>query len=119
MKEYDIFIPLYYNDGAAIEPAKLQDVQSRLLERFEGLTYFPQPNQGFWKFGDMTYRDEIVIFRVISQDRAGSRDFLARLKEHLKRELKQQEILIIGEASARAFHLTNGNCAADKQPWKP
>ena len=94
MKEYDLFIPLYYNDGTPIEPTKFQDIQGRLLERF-GLTYFPQPNQGFWKFGDMTYRDEIVIYRVISQDRTGSRDFLANLKEHLKKELKQQEILII------------------------
>ena len=61
MKEYDIFIPLYYNDGTPIESAKFQELQARLLERFEGLTYFPQPNQGFWKFGDLTYRDEIVI----------------------------------------------------------
>ena len=95
MKEYDIFIPLYYNDGTPIGTDKFQDVQSRLLERFEGLTYFPQPNQGFWKFGDMTYRDEIVIYRVISQDSTGARDFLTGLKEHLKKELRQQEILII------------------------
>ncbi|HYT58598.1 MAG TPA: hypothetical protein VEL06_00400 [Haliangiales bacterium] len=95
MKEYDVFIPLYYNDGTPIEAAKFQDVQARLLEQFEGLTYFPQPNQGFWKFGDMTYRDEIVIYRVISQDPVGSRHFLVNFKEHLKKELKQQEILII------------------------
>jgi len=95
VKEYDIFIPLYYNDGTRIESAKFQDVQGRLLERFEGLTYFPQPNQGFWKFGNVTYRDEIVIYRVISPDSVISRDFLANLKERLKREFQQQEILII------------------------
>ena len=27
MKEYDIFVPLYYNDGNPIEPAKFQDLQ--------------------------------------------------------------------------------------------
>jgi hypothetical protein len=95
VKEYDIFIPLYYNDGTAIDATKFQDLQTRLLERFEGLTYFPQPNQGFWKFGNMTYRDEIVIYRVISHDPATSREFLANLKEHLKSEFRQQEILII------------------------
>jgi len=95
VKEYDIFIPLYYNNGTPIEPARFQDLQSRLLERFEGLTYFPQPNQGFWKFGNITYRDEIVIYRVIAQDPAGARDFLANLKEHLKQEFQQQEILIV------------------------
>jgi hypothetical protein len=76
VKEYDIFIPLYYNDGIAIESAKFQNLQNRLLEKFEGLTYFPQPNQGFWKFGSMTYRDEIVIYRVISEHPGRARDFL-------------------------------------------
>jgi len=49
VKEYDIFIPLYYNDGRPIEPARFQELQKRLLERFQGLTFFPQPNQGYWK----------------------------------------------------------------------
>ena len=95
MKEYDIFVPLFYNNGAPIEPTKFQELQGRLLERFEGLTYFPQANQGFWKFGDMTYRDEIVIYRVISQDSAASREYLSQLKDHLKREFDQLDILII------------------------
>ena len=95
MKEYDLFIPLYYNDGRPIESTKFQDLQARLLERFDGLTYFPQANQGFWKFGDVTYRDEIVIYRVISRDPVGARAFLAHLKQSLKRELRQDEILII------------------------
>lgn len=95
MKEYDVFVPLFYNNGSPIEPAKFQDLQSRLLERFEGLTYFPQANQGLWKFGDITYRDEIVIYRVISQDSSGSREYLSDLKEHLKQEFHQLDILII------------------------
>jgi hypothetical protein len=51
VKEYDIFVPLYYNNGSPIEPAKFQDLQALLLERFEGLTFFPQRNQGFWSLG--------------------------------------------------------------------
>ena len=95
MKEYDVFIPLFYNDGTSVEPAKFQDLQFRLLERFGGLTYFPQANQGFWRIGNVTYRDQIVIYRVISQDSGASRVFLGHLKEHLKREFQQHEILII------------------------
>jgi hypothetical protein len=95
VKEYDIFVPLFYNNGSPIESAKFQELQRRLLERFEGLTYFPQPNQGFWKFGDMTYRDEIVIYRIISQDSVTSREYLGKLKAHLKQEFQQLDILII------------------------
>jgi len=95
VKEYDIFVPLYYNDGTPIESAKFQHLQALLLEQFEGLTYFPQPNQGFWKFGNMTYRDEIVIYRVITQNPVASRDFLAFFKAHLKKQFQQEELLII------------------------
>jgi hypothetical protein len=95
VKEYDIFIPLYYNDGRSVEPAKLQNLQSRLLEQFQGLTFFPQPNEGIWKFGGILYRDEIVVYRVITEQSESARKFLSMLKEDLKRELQQLEILII------------------------
>ena len=49
MKEYDIFLPLLYNDGNPIEGRKFQQLQSELLDQFGGLTYFPQASQGFWK----------------------------------------------------------------------
>jgi hypothetical protein len=95
VKEYDIFVPLRYNDGALIEPARFQRLQGMLLEQFGGLTYFPQANQGFWKLGEMTYRDEIVIYRVIANNARDSRRFLKKLKEDLKADLDQEEILIV------------------------
>ena len=95
MKEYDLFIPLYYNDGRPIEPRKFQDLQQRLLNRFGGLTFFPQPNEGFWTMAGVTYRDEIVIYRVITSDEQEARRFLSDLKEWHKEELRQEEILIV------------------------
>ena len=95
MKEYDIFVPLYYNDGSPIEGIRFQRLQAELLAQFNGLTFFPQPNEGFWKMGGVTYRDEIVIYRVLADRTRAARKFLADLKERLKRDLKQEEILII------------------------
>jgi hypothetical protein len=57
VKEYDLFVPLFYNDGSPVEQRKIEGVGEQLLEQFSGLTFFPQPNQGFWKMGDMTFRD--------------------------------------------------------------
>ena len=59
------------------------------------MTYFPQPNEGLWKMSGVTYRDEIVIYRVIATDVASARRFLSGLKERLKRELRQEDILIV------------------------
>jgi hypothetical protein len=39
--------------------------------------------------------DEIVIYRVLASQARTARRFLVELKEDLKRDLKQEEILII------------------------
>ncbi len=95
MKEYDIFVPLNYNDGTPIESKKFKKLQNQLLAHFDGLTFFPQPNQGIWKMGEITYRDEIVVYRVVARKPEMARRFLTRLKENLKKTLEQEEILII------------------------
>ena len=84
MKEYDIFVPLYRNDGSPVEAEKFQKLQEVLLNRFGGLTFFPQPNEGFWRMAGVTYRDEIVIYRVIASAAERSRRFLENLEERLK-----------------------------------
>ena len=76
VKEYDLFVPLYYNDGTPIEPRKFRDLQNRLLDHFDGLTYFPQPNEGFWRMAGVTYRDEIIIFRVLASKVRSARRLL-------------------------------------------
>ncbi len=95
MKEYDVFVPLYYNDGSPIEPDKLLTLKRRVLDQFDGLTFFPQANEGLWRAGGVTYRDEIVIFRILTADAPEAREFLSALKDDLKRELSQEEILIV------------------------
>jgi hypothetical protein len=95
VKEYDIFIPLSYNDGTPIERSKLHQLHLQLLSEFEGMTYFPQPNEGWWKMGNVLYQDEIVVFRVLSSRPKRARRYLTALKEDLKASLKQEEILIV------------------------
>lgn len=95
MKEYELYVPLTHNDGSPIDPEKLVDIRERLLEQFGGLTFFPQRNDGYWTFGDMTYRDEIIIYRILTSQQRMARKFLRELKEELKRDLDQEEILIV------------------------
>ena len=85
MKEYDIYVPLNYNDGSPIESQKIEYVGKRLLVFFDGMTYFPPRNKGFWKMGHVTFQDQIVIFQVIDARVRETRRFLKNLKEDLKR----------------------------------
>jgi hypothetical protein len=95
VSEYDLFVPLYYNDGSEVEPAKLLRLEERLLDEFTGLTVFPQPNRGYWRMAGVTYRDEIIVYRIVTSNRRAARRYLRQLKEELKRDLRQEEILII------------------------
>jgi hypothetical protein len=95
VKEYELFLPLTDNDGVPFDPALIPALRVRLLEEFGGVTFFPQPNEGYWQMAGVTYRDEIVIFRVVASNPRSARRFFRQLKEELKRDLRQEEILII------------------------
>ena len=95
MKEYELYVPTTYNDGSAIESEKLVYIRERLLEQFRSLTFLPQHNDGFWTMGGVTFRDSIVIYRVVAEKVRPARRFFRQLKEELKRILRQEEILIV------------------------
>mgnify|MGYP001579853279 CR=1 FL=1 len=100
MKEYELYVPLNYNDGTPIEPGKLKRLRVKLLEQFGSLTYFPQRNQGFWKYGGVTYRDEVVIYRILTNRVPAARRFFLQLKRELMKDLKQEAILIVEKDAA-------------------
>lgn len=95
MHEYDLYVPLSSNRGMPIPPVRLKRLKRRLIKRFGGLTHFPQRNEGFWKLGAVTFRDEVVILRVLSAEEDHADKFWQALKKDLKRQWRQQEILIV------------------------
>jgi len=102
VKEYELYVPLNYNDGSPVEAEKIERIGERLLEEFGGCTFFPQPNKGTWKMGHVVFRDEIVIFRVHASNVRAARRFFRGLKAELKQTLQQEEILI-GERDAETL----------------
>ena len=95
MKEYDIYVPLSNNDGTPIEPQKLRDLKKRLVDQFGGLTHFPQENEGLWKMGAFTFRDKIVILRVLASDPLEAQTFFADLKREMQQSWAQEDVLIV------------------------
>lgn len=95
MLEYELYVPLHYNDGRPIDPEKLRSLKKRLVDQFGGLTHFQQVNEGFWKIGDHTFRDRVEILRVLVNDEGAARKYFTQLKADLTREWEQQDFLIV------------------------
>lgn len=95
MKEYDLYLPLHYNDGRPIAAHHITRFKNLLVEEFGGLTHFPQENEGTWKLGGVTFREKIIILRVLGRDPPRARRFLAELRVELMRALEQADILIV------------------------
>lgn len=95
MLEYELYVPLYYNDGRPIDPEKLRALKRRLVDEFGGLTHFRQENEGLWKIGEHTFRDRIEIVRVLANDEEEAHDYFVRLKADLLRDWDQQDFLIV------------------------
>src|SRR5580765_6193973 len=91
MLEYELYLPLHYNDGSPIEADKLQELKKRLVAEFGGLTHFQQENEGLWQIGKHTFRDRIEIVRVLANDDARAQKYFAQLKTDLNRDWGQQD----------------------------
>lgn len=95
MKEYDVYLPLSFNDGRPVPDEQIQRFKKLLLDQFGGLTHFPQENEGLWKFGGITFRDKVVILRVLAGDPVQASGFFKEFRQAVQRELKQTELLIV------------------------
>jgi hypothetical protein len=95
MREFEIYVPLHYNDGSPVEAEKLERLRERLFDYFGGMTDTRQSNTGSWKVGNVVFHDEIVIYRVLAVKQHPARQFLMNLKQDMERELKQEEVLIV------------------------
>jgi hypothetical protein len=93
--EFDLYVPLVMSDGGRVSKRKLAALKSLLLSKFGGVTYFPQNNEGLWKFGNVTFRDKIVILRVIATTGKETGEFFDNLKKEIQRDWKQKEVLIV------------------------
>ncbi len=96
MRKYEIYLPLKYNNGEAIESEKIVGVWDELAEAFGGITVSPlsAPYQGRWKYGGVEYIDEIIKVEVVAANDRAAKKFLKEFKERLKESLQQIDILI-------------------------
>lgn len=89
--EYDLYFPMTGERAAG----ELDRVKRVLTEFFGGLTDFRHRSEGAWKMGGVTFHDEVVLLRVLGDDRTPARECLQQIARELAASLQQEEILIV------------------------
>jgi hypothetical protein len=92
--EYDLYFPLS-GDGAKSVTTELERIKKELTQFFGGLTDFRHRGEGSWKMGGVTFRDEVILLRVLGDDRDRARQFMQDITRELKHSLDQEDILVI------------------------
>jgi hypothetical protein len=92
--EYDIYVPIYDNQGKKYPEDLLESFKKRLIDKFGGLTDTRFRNEGTWKTGRVIQHDEIVIWKALSQG-SDEKDYMIAIKNEMRQALAQDEILII------------------------
>ncbi|MCK1284718.1 hypothetical protein IVB41_12410 [Bradyrhizobium sp. 44] len=88
-----IFVPTETGKGQPVTKNWFDEFLQELTDKFGGATSFVRsPGQGLWRSGDTTERDDVAVVEVMAAKLAP--EFWASLRERLKRELAQEEIVI-------------------------
>jgi hypothetical protein len=93
--QYDIYLPLTYNDGTPIEPQKFGLTKDELIKKFGGFSALLASDrvEGWWQFGQRIIKDDIRIFRVVTDK--DDKPFWKEYKERLKTRFVQEDIFIV------------------------
>lgn len=92
--EFDLYLPLTTNRGKSLR-SKVEKIKRRLVEAFGGVTDFRHRNEGIWKFGNIIYKDEILILRVLFKKTRTNIKKLDQIALQARANLKQKSLLIV------------------------
>jgi uncharacterized protein with ATP-grasp and redox domains len=90
LKKHEIHLPLNYGNGEPIEQEKIMSVREELLAAFGS---FVVPDRKMWKYDGVKYV-EIMKIEIITTGDKVIRKRLKDFKEHLRKFLRQHDILI-------------------------
>jgi hypothetical protein len=67
-RRYEILLPLKHNDGRDVSDDAFNLTRRELVERFDGVSFQPQPVQGLWADEGQEYDDVLVRLTVDVED---------------------------------------------------
>jgi hypothetical protein len=93
MQEYDIYLPTKHNDGTRVDSVQIRRIKQELALTFGGYTHLQHRSEGLWRMGNVTFRDEVTIVRVL--DDGSARFDMRKFKKELEGVFQQENVLIV------------------------
>jgi hypothetical protein len=88
-----LLIPTFENEGKQFSHDIFGAIGDELVARFSGLTaYTRAPAEGFWTSGNLTARDEIMVFEVMVQEL--DENWWSQYRHELEGRLRQESVVI-------------------------
>ena len=90
---FQIFLPLYDNEGNRFTKQKFESIRQELLRKFGGVTFYQQGASGLWEDASGKIdSDTLIVIEVMTK--TVKKKWWRKFKFSLEKKLKQDEILI-------------------------
>jgi hypothetical protein len=94
MIRFEILLPLFYNDGRAVEDQSFVDTDDELVATFGATSTDAVTVRGHWLYQSTIYEDRLIRVRIDVEDAAENWQKMRDMKEVLKRRFDQIDIWI-------------------------
>jgi hypothetical protein len=94
MIRFEILLPLFYNDGRAIEDQKFVATDDELVANFGATSTDSVAVRGQWHYQSTIYEDRLIRVRIDVEDTAENWQQMRDIKEVLKQRFEQIDIWI-------------------------
>jgi hypothetical protein len=94
MIRFEILLPLFYNDGRAVEDRKFVETDDELISAFGATTTDTVAVRGHWLYESTIYEDRLIRVRLDVEDSPENWQKMRDVKEVLKQRFEQLDIWI-------------------------
>lgn len=94
MIRFEILLPLYHNDGRAVDPERFVDTDDDLIRQFGAVSTDTVVVKGKWLYQSALYEDRLIRVRIDCEETPESWRAMREFKEVLKTRFEQIDIWI-------------------------
>jgi hypothetical protein len=94
MIRFEILLPLFYNDGRAVEDRKFVETDDELIALFGATSTDTVVVRGHWLYQSTIYEDRLIRVRLDVEDTPENWQKMRDIKEVLKQRFEQIDVWI-------------------------